>query len=147
MALIYIYDRVEPDDAEIMSGLIKKYPDNPLTRHLELRVANARYWEGKLEEAAEKFREVNRKYPDFRYHNAQLFLARTYLKMGKKEKAIEAIDTAFRNDPECRELRSLNRLKAEILYGKREGYRKWMKARAKGIDLFEKERSDSINCD
>ncbi|MFO7916127.1 MAG: tetratricopeptide repeat protein [Candidatus Krumholzibacteriales bacterium] len=138
---IYIYDRVEPEDAEIMSELIEKYPDNPLTRHLELRVANARYWEGKLEEAAEKFREVNRKYPDFRYHNVQLFLAMTYLKMGKKEKAIEAIDTAFRNDPECRELRSLNELKAEILYGKREGYRKWMKARVKGIDLFKKENS------
>jgi len=139
-----IYNRVEPEDAEFMSELIEKYPDNPLTRHLELRVANARYWEGKLEEAAEKFREVNRKYPDFRHHNVQLFLARTYLKMGKKEKAIEAIDTAFRNDPECRELRSLNELKAEILYGKRDAYRKWMEARIKGIDLFEGHRAGFI---
>lgn len=139
-----IYNWVEPDDAEIMSNLIKKYPDHPLTRHLELRVANARFWKGKLEEAAQKFREVNRKHPDFRYHNVQLFLARTYLKMGKKEKAIEVIDTAFRNDPECRELRDLNELKAEILYGKRDGYSKWMKARAKGIDLFKKERAGII---
>lgn len=138
-----IGDYVETEEASKMSQLIAKYPEHPLIKHLEIRVAISKkhYKVRKYDEAIELFDEFQRKYPHFRFHERQVHLAFAYRGKGDKQKAIEIVNNAFKKEPACRYDYDLNRVKAIVLYGKRGWEKKWTeKAHRFGVDYLSKEK-------
>jgi len=120
-----------------MPELIEKYPDQPLIRYLEFLMGVAKYTAHQYGEAAKYFNAFSRKYPDFRFFETQVAIGRSYLGMGEKEKAVALVDSTLTVDPSLKDVPDIMKIKAEALHG-RQGYHKWLRAREKGIDIFDK---------
>lgn len=121
-----------------MPELIEKYPNEPLIRYLEFLMGVAKYTAHQYSEAAKYFTAFSKKYPDFRFFETQVAIGRSYLGMGEIEKAVAVVDSALTVDPSLKDVPDLMKIKAEALHGK-QGYKEWLKAREKGIDIFAKE--------
>ena len=129
--------RVREREIGRMPELIEKYPDQPLIRYLEFLMGVSKYTARQYGEAAKYFNAFSRKYPDFRFFETQVAIGRSYLGMGEKEKAVAVVDSALMVDPSLKDVPDIMKIKAEALYGK-QGYHKWLRAREKGVDVFDK---------
>jgi hypothetical protein len=91
-------------DEDLIDGVVRRYPDNRLTKYLLFNKARYKIGKSRVDAAAAGEAEVlyetiRRRYPEFRVREVCSGLSLAYAENGKLDKAREAIKTAVKDNP------------------------------------------------